>query len=229
MLELQNVSKTYGTKQALKNVSFSVPAGKIVGLLGPNGSGKTTMIKILTGLITDYTGRATIDGRSPGPETCAYVSYLPDRTALPTWLTVQEAARLFKDFYHDFDESRAFEMLGSMGIEPKKKIKALSKGMVEKLQLALVMSRRARLYVLDEPIAAVDPAAREYILRTILSNFGEDSAILLSTHLISDVESILDYTVFIKEGEITLAEDAESIRARTGQSIDQLFREAFRC
>lgn len=229
MLELQNVTKTYGSKTALRNVSLSAQAGKIIGLLGPNGSGKTTLIKILTGLITDYTGCVRIDGLPPGPEACAKVSYLPDRSVLPGWLSVRDAVGLYRDFYADFEVPRAKEMLGVMGIEEKQKVRALSKGMAEKLHLALVMSRRARLYVLDEPIAAVDPAAREFILRTIINNFGDDSAILLSTHLISDIESMLDYAVFLKEGEITLSEEAENLRARTGQSIDQLFREAFKC
>lgn len=229
MLTLRDVSKSYGSKQALQSISLTAESGRIVGLLGPNGSGKTTMIKILTGLITDYTGHVTIDGRVPGPETCAYVSYLPDRTVMPGWLTVHEATRLYNDFYKDFDAERANGMLDSMGIDRKKKIRSLSKGMTEKLQLVLVMSRRARLYVLDEPIAAVDPAAREYILRTILTHFGDDSTILLSTHLIGDVESILDDAVFLKDGTITLAEDADSVRTRTGQSIDQLFREVFKC
>lgn len=229
MLELHSVSKQYGGKQALKNVSLCAPAGKIVGLLGPNGSGKTTMIKIITGLITDYTGGVTINGMPPGPLTCSQISYLPDRAVLPGWLTVNEAVRLYKDFYADFDTVRAGEMLSGMGIDTRKRIKTLSKGMTEKLQLALVMSRRAKLYVLDEPIAAVDPAAREFILRTIIGNFGDESAILLSTHLISDIESVLDQVIFLREGEVALSEEADGVRARTGQSVDQVFREAFRC
>jgi ABC-2 type transport system ATP-binding protein len=229
MLELKNVTKSYGSKTALKNVNISAPAGKIIGLLGPNGSGKTTMIKILTGLITDYKGKAVIAGNEPGPETCAYVSYLPDRVSMPGWLSVRDALKLYRNFYKDFDMPRAEGMLGSMGIDVNKRIKTLSKGMIEKLQLALVMSRRAKLYILDEPIAAVDPAAREFILRTIIGNFGGDSSVLLSTHLISDVESILDRAIFIKEGEVILSEEAETVRAREGKSIDQLFREVFKC
>jgi ABC-2 type transport system ATP-binding protein len=229
MLELKNVTKSYGAKTALKNVSISAPAGKIIGLLGPNGSGKTTMIKILTGLINDYKGEALIDGNAPGVKTCAYVSYLPDRVVMPGWLTVKDAVKLYWNFYKDFDMPRAEGMLGSMLIDLNKRIKTLSKGMIEKLQLALVMSRRAKLYVLDEPIAAVDPAAREFILRTIIGNFGGDSSVLLSTHLISDVESILDHAVFIKDGEVILSEEAETIREREGKSIDQLFREVFKC
>ena len=229
MLELNGLSKSYGSKPALSNVTFNVKPGKIVGLLGPNGSGKTTMIKILTGLITDYTGTVTIEGLAPGPKTCAYVSYLPDRTALPNWLTVRDAIKMYGDFYSDFEVERAKTMCESMGIEAKKKIKTLSKGMNEKLQLSLVMSRRAKLYVLDEPIAAVDPAAREFILKTIISNFGGESSILLSTHLINDVESILDYVLFLREGEIVLSDEAENIREREGKSIDQLFREVFKC
>lgn len=228
-VEMQNLSKFYGDKQALRDVTLSVPPGKIVGLLGPNGSGKTTMIKILTGLISDYKGSINIEGLTPGPESNAQVSYLPDRAVLPTWLSVKDSIKYFQDFYMDFDTERAEKMLDSMGIDKKKRLKVLSKGMKEKLQLALVMSRRARLYVLDEPIAAVDPAARDYIIRTIIQNFGEESSVLLSTHLISDIEPILDYVIFLKEGEVVLFEEAESIRQRTGQSIDQLFREVFKC
>jgi ABC-2 type transport system ATP-binding protein len=187
------------------------------------------MIKILTGLITDYKGEARIDGLPPGPGTCAYVSYLPDRVVMPGWLTVRDAKKLYANFYKDFDAPRAEKMLETMGVDERKRIKTLSKGMVEKLQLALAMSRRAKLYVLDEPIAAVDPAAREFILRTIIGNFGRDSSVLLSTHLISDVESILDHTIFIKEGEVVLSEEAEAVREREGKSIDLLFREVFKC
>lgn len=229
ILEIENLSKSYGQKQALKDVTLSIPLGKIVGLLGPNGSGKTTMIKILTGLISDYTGSALIGGLAPGPETCAAVSYLPDRTVLPAWLSVSDSIKMFKDFYQDFDMARAEDMLDVMGIDKSKRIKTLSKGMVEKLQLALAMSRKAKLYVLDEPIAAVDPAAREFIINTIIKNFGDGSSILLSTHLISDIETVLDYAIFLKEGKIILSEEAENVRARTDKSIDQLFREVFKC
>jgi ABC-2 type transport system ATP-binding protein len=227
--EMQNLSKSYGSKQALKSVTLSIPSGKIIGLLGPNGSGKTTMIKILTGLISDYTGDLTIEGNKPGYETSAVVSYLPDRSVLPTWLTVKDAIKMYQDFYTDFDRPRAEKMLDTMGIDKTKRIKTLSKGMNEKLQLTLAMSRRAKLYVLDEPIAAVDPAARDFIIKTILTNFSSESSVLLSTHLISDIESIIDHAIFLKEGEILLSEEAESVRSRTGQSIDLLFREVFKC
>lgn len=229
ILEVNGLSKSYGKTRALDGVSLTAEAGQIIGILGPNGSGKTTMIKILTGLISDYAGEVHIDGIKPGPESSAVVSYLPDRIFLPTWMKVRDTIKLFKDFYKDFDEARGLSMLGEMGVDLSKKIKALSKGTAEKLQLALIMSRRARLYVLDEPIAAVDPAARDFIIRTILTNFNENSAILLSTHLIGDIETILDHAVFLKEGAVTLSETADSLRERTGQSIDQLFREVFKC
>ena len=229
IVEMQDISKFYGSQQALKDVTFSIPKGKIVGLLGPNGSGKTTMIKILTGLLADYTGSVLIDEKAPGPETSVMVSYLPDRPVMPAWLAVKDALTMYRDFYNDFDITRAEKMLESMGIDRKKKIKTLSKGMNEKLQLSLVMSRRAKLYILDEPIAAVDPAARDFIINTILTNFDDTSSILLSTHLISDIEAVIDHAVFLKEGEIILSEEAESVRTRTGQSIDQLFREVFKC
>ena len=229
IVEMQDISKFYGSNQALKNVTLSIPSGKIVGLLGPNGSGKTTLIKILTGLLTDYTGNALINEKPPGPVTSVVVSYLPDRPVMPSWLTVKDAMKMYQDFYNDFDMIRAEKMLESMGIDKNKKIKTLSKGMNEKLQLSLVMSRRAKLYILDEPIAAVDPAARDFIISTILTNFDDTSSILLSTHLISDIEAIIDHAIFLKEGEIILSEEAESVRTRTGQSIDQLFREVFKC
>jgi len=229
IVEIQNLSKSYGANHALKGVDLSIPTGKIVGLLGPNGSGKTTMIKILTGLLLDYSGEVLIESKKPGPETSVLVSYLPDRPVLPVWLRVKDAMKMYKDFYADFDMDRAVKMLGSMGIDVNKKIKALSKGMNEKLQLTLTMSRRAKLYILDEPIAAVDPAAREFIIDTILKNFDSESAILLSTHLISDIESIIDYAIFLKEGEIILSEEAEAIRVREEKSIDHLFREVFKC
>jgi len=229
IVDIQNLSKSYGANQALKNVTLSIPSGKIIGLLGPNGSGKTTMIKILTGLLSDYSGSALINGTPPGPDTSVLVSYLPDRPVMPTWLMVKDAMKMYQDFYSDFDMIRAEKMLDAMGIDKNKKIKSLSKGMNEKLQLALVMSRRAKLYILDEPIAAVDPAARDFIISTILTNFDSESSILLSTHLISDIETIIDHAVFLKEGEIILSEEAESVRSRSGQSIDQMFREVFKC
>jgi ABC-2 type transport system ATP-binding protein len=229
LLTVNNLTKSYGRQRALSNIGINVQAGGIVGLLGPNGSGKTTLIKIIMGLITDYAGTVSINGNPPGVEACSRVSYLPDRIVMPSWLTVREAVGMYKDFYADFDRERAEAMLSDMGISQKKKIKALSKGMTEKLQLSLTMSRRAKLYVLDEPIAAVDPAARDFIIRTIIGNYAEDSLVLVSTHLIGDIEPILDRVLFLREGEIILDEGTEEIRQREGKSIDQLFREVFKC
>lgn len=229
VLEIKGLTKKYGAARALDDVTFSLPEGSVTGLLGPNGSGKTTLIKIAAGLLSDYAGSVRIAGRSPGAETKAVVSYLPDRPCLPPWMRVSGAVSLFSDFYADFDAEKASGMLEEMKIPPDKKIRALSKGMHEKLQLALVMSRRARLYILDEPIAGVDPASRDFILSAILKNFQENSSILISTHIISDVESIFDGIVVLKEGAVALCGDAESIRAQHGKSIDQLFREVFRC
>ncbi|MBR7082029.1 MAG: ABC transporter ATP-binding protein [Oscillospiraceae bacterium] len=229
ILDIKNVYKSYGDNDVLKNVSFSVRQNRIVGLLGPNGSGKTTLIKIISGLLSDYSGRAEICGMAPCVETKALVSYLPDRMSLPEWMTVKMAIRLFADFFADFDTERAREMLGTLGVSPDKRIGQLSKGMKEKLQLCLCMSRRAKLYVLDEPIAGVDPAARDVIMSTILGNFGEGSSILLSTHIISDVEQIFDDVILLREGRVELMGDAEELRREHGKSIDQLFRGVFKC
>lgn len=229
ILQVNNLTKNYGELIALNSVSFTVPEGKIVGLLGPNGSGKTTLIKIVTGLIQSYKGEALIDGMKPGPETKALVSYLPDRDILPQWMGVSRALDMFSDFYADFDRKKCEEMLSRLDVSSKKRVGQLSKGMREKLQLSITMSRRARLYILDEPIAGVDPAARDLILSTILNNYSEKSAILLSTHIISDVESIFDTAIFLKTGEIYLADDCEALRQKHGMSIDGLFREVFKC
>jgi len=229
LLEIKNVSKCYGENEVLKDVSFSVQQDRIVGLLGPNGSGKTTLIKIVNGLLENYFGKVSICGKAPGVETKSLVSYLPDRMALPEWLTVSKAIRLFADFFADFDMERANTLLGTLDVSPNKRIGQLSKGMKEKLQLCLCMSRRAKLYVLDEPIAGVDPAARDVIMSTILNNFGEGSSILMSTHIISDVEHIFDDVVLLKEGRVEIMGDAEDLRREHGKSIDQLFREVFKC
>jgi ABC-2 type transport system ATP-binding protein len=229
VLRIKDVKKSYGSTEALKGVTFSLEAGRIMGLLGPNGSGKTTLIKIINGLIMDYTGDVTMNGLSIGPETKAMVSYLPDREHLPDWMRTGEAVSMFADFYRDFDKVKAMEMLSQMNVPADRGIKALSKGTREKLSLALVIARKANLYVLDEPIAGVDPAARDFILHTILSNYVEEGAILLSTHLINDVEAILDDCVLMKEGSVAMMGEAEDIRAREGKSIDQLFREVFKC
>ena len=228
VLEIKSLSKCYGKTQALKEVSFDIPVGKIVGLLGPNGSGKTTIIKIVMGLLSSYGGCVSILSEAPGYAANNYISYLPDVSHIPTWLTVAQAIGMFKDFYGDFDAIKAREMLSGMKIPMDKKIKALSRGMQEKVQLSLVMSRRARLYVLDEPIGAVDPASREFIIETILRNYCEDSSILLSTHIIADIEPILDIAVFLKDGEIVLHDEVDRIRENNNKSLDQLFREVFR-
>jgi len=228
ILEISNFSKSYGRTHAVTNVSFDVKKGRIVGLLGPNGSGKTTIIKTVMGLMTDYSGSVAIAGESPGFSANKYISYLPDTSHIPTWFTVNQAINFFVDFYEDFDKERAIMMLDKMSIPRDKRIKTLSRGMQEKVQLSLVMSRRAKLYILDEPIGAVDPASREFIIDTILRNFNEDGAILLSTHIIADIETILDDAIFLKEGEIVLNDEVDKIRESKGQSLDMLFRELFK-
>jgi len=228
ILEINELSHNYGKLKALDNISLSLPKGKIVGLLGPNGSGKTTLIKIIMGLINGYKGMVRIAGETPGITANPHISYLPDRNHIPTWLTASQAMGLFSDFYPDFDVDRANDMLSRMKISLDTKIKTLSRGTQEKVQLAMVMSRRAKLYVLDEPLGAVDPASREFIVNTILKNYPEDATILLSTHIISDIEPVLDIAVFLKEGEIVLNDDADKIRQEQGKSLDGLFREVFR-
>ncbi len=229
ILQVDTVTKRYGSLTALDGVSLSVDEGQIVGLLGPNGSGKTTLIKILNGLLHGYEGSVTVDGHEPGAQSKALVAYLPDREVLPGWMTVQQSLGYYADFFADFDMHKAEEMLLTLRVDRSKRVRQLSKGMREKLQLTLTMARKARLYVLDEPIAGVDPAAREVILSTILQNYGENSAILMSTHIISDVESIFDRAIFLKEGRVVLQGEAEALRAEKGLSLDGLFREVFRC
>jgi ABC-2 type transport system ATP-binding protein len=228
ILQINNLRKNYGKTEAVKGITFDVPKGKIVGLLGPNGSGKTTVIKTVMGLLSDYDGDVIIAGNRPGVEANKHISYLPDVSHIPTWLKVNQAINFFADFYEDFDVQRAKSMLDSMNIPREKRIKALSRGMQEKVQLSLVMSRRAKLYILDEPIGAVDPASREFIISTILKNFNEEGAILLSTHIIADIEPILDVAIFLREGEIVLNDEVENIREEQGNSLDLLFREVFR-
>lgn len=229
LVEIVNVTKTYQNKKALSNFSLTLEPGHIVGLLGPNGSGKTTLMKILTGVLKDYTGSVTIHGEPIGAKTKALVSYLPDVSYFSPWMRPVDVIALFKDFYLDFDEAKCLEMVKRLGLDEKQKIKTMSKGMVEKFQLCLVMSRNAMLYVLDEPIGGVDPAARDYILNTILSNYNEEGTIFISTHLISDVEKLFDTVVFLKEGEIVLNGEIDTIRKQEGKSIDELFREVFKC
>ena len=201
ILECKNLSKTYGSHTALNHINLSLESGHIIGLLGPNGSGKTTLIKLINGLLTPSEGTLSVNQAPIGPKSKSWVSYLPDHSYLEGSLRVNEIIRYFKDFYLDFEEERAYDMLKKLQINPNDKLKSMSKGTKEKVQLILIMSRRAKLYVLDEPIAGVDPAARDYILETILSNYDEDAAILISTHLISDIENILDQVIFIKNGQ----------------------------
>ena len=228
LVRCTNLSRSFGEVRALDNVNLSLPGGRIVGLLGPNGSGKTTLIKILNGLLQPTAGEVRIAGNAPGVETKKIVSYLPDRGYFPEWMRVGDMIELFADFYADFDRVKAAEMCRVLGLDEKLPIKTLSKGTREKMQLMLVMSRAAKLYLLDEPIAGVDPAAREFIMRTILTNYSEDGSVLISTHLILDVEQVLDEAVFLRQGQVVLHESVDSIRERTGGSVDQLFRDMFR-
>lgn len=229
LVECNALSKSYGSRIALKDVSFSIERGKIVGLLGPNGSGKTTLIKIISGLLTPSSGSISISEKPIGIETKKIVSYLPERTYLSDWMTVKQAVDFFADFYPDFSQETAYDMLSRLNITPGEKLRTLSKGTREKVQLILVMSRSAELYILDEPIGGVDPAARDYILKTIISNFNENASVIISTHLISDVENILDDVIFLKYGTLTLHKTADQIREEYGKSVDALFREVFAC
>ena len=229
ILECKDPTKRYGNKTALDQISFSLMPGKIIGLLGPNGSGKTTLIKLLNGLLVPTEGHIFIDGLTPGVETKKFVSYLPERTYLNSWMRVCDIIDYFQDFYEDFDKARAYDMLKRLNINPSDRLRTMSKGTKEKVQLILVMSRRARLYCLDEPIAGVDPAARDYILSTIIQNYDENATIIISTHLISDVENILDDVVFIQNGHIRMVDSVENIRFNQGKSVDALFREVFKC
>ena len=229
VLECINLRKIYSTgAYALKDVNLTLSAGKIIGLLGPNGSGKTTLIKTACGLLTPTSGEIRICGHLPGPESKAIVSYLPDRDYLPDWMKVFDIFEYFGDFYADFDVKKAKDMMDRLKLDGSMKLKTLSKGTKEKVQLILVMSRAAELYVLDEPIGGVDPAARDYILDTIIDNYRENATVLLSTHLINDIERVLDTVVFINNGELTLMKDVEDIRVEEGKSVDELFREMYR-
>lgn len=228
LVEFQQVSKSYGGVVALNNINLKLGAGKIIGLLGPNGSGKTTLIKLLNGLLQPEYGQVLINGRIPSPETKQIVSYLPDTTYLDEQMRVREAIDLFKDFYADFDQERALHLLHDLGIDANSRIKHLSKGNKEKVQLILVMSRQAQLYVLDEPIGGVDPAARDYILRTIINNYSPTASVLISTHLISDVEQILDEVIFLQYGSVIRQGNVDDLRIESGESIDELFRREFK-
>ena len=229
ILECINLKKFYGNHCALKGINLKINKGKIVGLLGPNGSGKTTLIKLANGLLTPTEGEIKIDGMQPGVETKKIVSYLPDRTYLNSWMKVKDLIDFFDDMYENFNREKALSMLQKLGIELDFRLKTLSKGTKEKVQLILVMSRDADLYILDEPIAGVDPAARDYVLNTIINNYNTDGTILIATHLIADIERILDDVIFIDKGEIVLESSVDDIREEKGQSVDGLFREVFKC
>ena len=229
ILECRGLVKFFPNCLALNNVDLTVPKGRIVGLLGPNGSGKSTLIKLANGLLTPTQGTILVDGKEPGIETKKIVSYLPERTYLTEWMTVQDMLDLFNDFYADFNIAKARDMLARLNIQTKARIKTMSKGTKEKVQLILVMSRDAELYLLDEPIGGVDPAARDYILNTIIANYNENATVLISTHLISDVEQILDDVIFINQGSVVLTSSVDDIREKQDKSVDALFREVFRC
>ena len=229
MIEIKNVTKTFNELKAIDNVSLKIEKGKIIGLLGSNGSGKTTLIKLITGLLTPNEGRVLIDGNKPGVESKTVISYLSENNALDLGMRIIEILNYYQDFFQDFDREKAIKLLNSFEIDLNKKLRNLSKGTKEKVQLVLTISRRANYYILDEPIGGVDPAARDHILDTILTNFNEDASVILSTHLISDIEKILDEVIFISKGKITLQEDAEKLREERNKSIDMIFREDFKC
>lgn len=228
LLQLHHLSKSYKHHEALNDITLKIPSGKIIGLLGPNGAGKTTLIKILNGLLMPTSGEVIIDGYHPSIETKKIISYLPDTTYLNEHTKISNALDFFEDFYEDFSRKKAENLLFDLDIDPNSLMKNLSKGNKEKVQLILVMCRQAKLYILDEPIGGVDPAAREYILKTIISNYREDATVIISTHLISDIESILDEAIFLQKGEVVLSGDIDDLRAEYGQSINNIFKEKFR-
>ena len=225
--ECRDLSMRYGSITALDDVNLALQPGRIVGLLGPNGSGKTTMIKLANGLLQPVSGEVLIRGQRPGPATKAVTAYLPDRDFLPPYMNVTQLLDFYCDFFTDFDRQRAEDMLGELGFEPKQKLKSMSKGTREKIQLILTMSRRAKVYFLDEPIAGVDPAARDFIIRTIIGNYVEDALVVISTHLIADIETVLDEVVFLKKGHVILHKPADQLTKESGKDIDHIFREAF--
>lgn len=228
LLRCENLTKRYGNLTALNSINLTVESGKIIGLLGPNGSGKTTLIKLINGLLTPTEGEITVVGTKPGVESKTKVSYLPDTSYLNSWMTVDKIIEMFTDFYADFRPDLAYKMLENLGIEGGAKLKTLSKGNKEKVCLILVMSRNALLYVLDEPIAGVDPATRDYVISTIINNYNPEASVLISTHLITDIEQVLDEAIFINNGEIVLQKTIDEIREENGKSVDELFREVFK-
>ena len=229
ILECIGLSKSYGSVKALENIDLAVEPGRVVGLLGPNGSGKTTLIKLANGLLQPSSGRILIGGRAPGPETKAAVAYMPERLELPEWTRVRKLVDFFADFYTDFDRERAAALLSRLGIDGESRLRQLSKGLRQKVQLSLVMSRRAKLYLLDEPFGGMDPASRDLMLATVMESREPGAAVLISTHLITDVEPMLDDVVFIDRGGVRLASPAAQLREREGRSVDELFREVFKC
>ncbi|HIZ06897.1 MAG TPA: ABC transporter ATP-binding protein [Candidatus Eubacterium avistercoris] len=229
MVKCDGLTKRYGRLTALDNVNLSIESGRIVGLLGPNGSGKTTLLKLANGLLVPSDGEILLDGNKPGVESKRIVSYLPDANYLPDWMAIEGLLELFQDFYEDFDVVKAKEMLLQLNLDGSRKLKTLSKGNKEKVQLILAMSRKAKIYFLDEPIGGVDPAARDFILNTIIKNYSEDAAVVISTHLIADIERILDEVVFINQGQLVSHRIVDEIRETEGKSVDALFREVFRC
>lgn len=229
ILQCNELTKKFGASTALNNINLNIGKGKLIGLLGPNGSGKTTLIKIANGLLTPTSGNILIKNTVPGYETKKIVSYLPDKNCLIDSMTVKELVEMFTDFYDDFQPQKAYAMIENLHIDPNQKLKTLSKGNKEKVQLILVMSRKAELYLLDEPIGGVDPATRDYILDSIIKNYSEDATVIISTHLIADIEKVLDEVIFIKSGSIILHEDVDSLREREGKSVDEIFREVFKC
>ncbi|MCI8970444.1 MAG: ABC transporter ATP-binding protein [Oscillibacter sp.] len=229
VLECKGLTKRFGRTTALDEVSLAIEPGRIVGLLGPNGSGKTTLIKLANGLLTPDGGYIAVCGTAPGRESHSLVSYLPERTAIPTWMTARQLLDFYGDFYQDFRREAAEEMLDHLGIQPRQAVKQMSKGTREKVQLIMVMSRAAKLYLLDEPIGGVDPATRDYILSTIIGNYNPEAAVVISTHLIADVEKVLDEVIFISQGRVMFQSTVDDIREEKGMSVDALFREVFKC
>lgn len=229
ILECKGLTKTFGYKTALSDINMNLESGRIIGLLGPNGSGKSTFIKLANNLLTPTHGEILIGGMKPGVETKKIVSYLPEKTYLNDWMRVHQIVELFTDFYENFKPAKAYDMLKRLKINPDDRLKTMSKGTKEKVQLILVMSREADLYLLDEPIGGVDPAARDYILETIISNYKENATVLISTHLISDIEKILDHVIFINDSRLVLSSSVDEIRDEKGKSVDALFREVFKC
>ncbi len=229
LLKIKNLSKSYGNKKVLQNINLTINQGKIIGLLGKNGSGKTTLIKLINDLLTKDSGEILVNGNPIGVSSKSIISYLPERTYLDKEMTTEEVVKYFKDFYKDFDDKKAYKLLKDLGLDINQKLSKMSKGMQEKVQLVLVMSRNAKLYILDEPLGGVDPATRDYILDTILSNFNEGASLIISTHLIMDIEKILDEVIFINNGQIALVSDTDDLREKENASIDAIFRRMFKC